>query len=214
MENIDQTLGTLLEKLAMSSRAQGMSRLVKTGVMSLEDFDGWFAELVRAEIGKTLGIVRNKAIAKARGVLPNDKGNAATAILRRTYKDGRGGNINILGNSRRMSNKQRVVDEPSGGVSGKRRVRTIKDRTQQINSYYGPDRAFILRMLEYGTDVRMAKADGAIGRGSKATYGRRGAIAARSFFHTLGADMEEAAQQMGQTLVNNVEQFINKKISE
>jgi hypothetical protein len=47
-----------------------------------------------------------------------------------------------------------------------------------------------------------------------ATYGARGNIAPRSFMHSVGSDMEQGAQQLGQTLVNNVEQFIEKKFKE
>jgi hypothetical protein len=47
-----------------------------------------------------------------------------------------------------------------------------------------------------------------------ATYGKRGSIAPRSFMHTVGSDMEEAAQQLGQTLVGYVEQFVEKKLKE
>ena len=114
-----------------------------------------------------------------------------------------------------MSSMKRVVDEPNGCKSGIRRARTVKSRTQQLREYYGPDRGFILRILEGGRDVFMATPEGPTGRGSKATYGRRGAIGARNwFFHSMHSDMEQAAQQLGQTLTTAVEKWVEQKFSE
>ena len=73
---------------------------------------------------------------------------------------------------------------------------------------------FILRFLEFGTDVRTAKPSGATGLGSKSTYGARGNIRPRPFFHTISSDMEQAAQQLGETLVNRVESWVDKAFTE
>ena len=81
-------------------------------------------------------------------------------------------------------------------------------------SQYGPDRGFVLRFLEEGTDVRTAKSYGPTGRGSRASWGRRGSIAPRSFFHQMSSDMEQAAQQLGQTLKGYVETWIEKEFKE
>ena len=88
------------------------------------------------------------------------------------------------------------------------------DRTRKINEYYGPDRGFILRFLEGGTDVRTATSYGPSGKGSGATYGARGAIAPRSFFHGMGSDMEQAAQQLGHTLNGYVEKWLVRTFKE
>jgi hypothetical protein len=47
-----------------------------------------------------------------------------------------------------------------------------------------------------------------------ATYGARGNIAPRSCMHTVGSDMEQGAQQLGQKLIGYVEQFVEKKLKE
>ncbi len=92
--------------------------------------------------------------------------------------------------------------------------RYVSDRTRKINEYFGPDRGFILRFLEFGTDVRTAKSFGPTGRGSTATWGFRGNIAPRSFFHTMQSDMEQAAQQLGHTLTGHVERWIERAFKE
>jgi hypothetical protein len=68
--------------------------------------------------------------------------------------------------------------------------------------------------LEEGTDVRTAKSYGPKGRGSMASWGNRGSIAPRSFFHSMSSDMEQAAQQLGQTLKGYVETWIEKEFNE
>lgn len=212
LNDLNKIIMDVLKRLDTTESVQTGLALVKSGAASIEAFDGWFEPLVRSELGKVLAIVRANAVKKARD---NGAGSAAGAVLRRQYKDELAGNINIASPGRRMSSMKRVVDEPKGGKSGIRRARTVKDRTQQLREYYGPDRGFILRILEGGRDVFMATPEGPTGRGSKATYGRRGSIGARNwFFHSMHSDMEQAAQQLGQTLTTAVEKWVEQKFSE
>lgn len=200
MNDLENRMQSMLERLVASERAQANANQVKAGNMSLADFDGWFAELVRVELGKQLAIVRNKAVQKAARA-----GSAATAVRRRMYKNELGGNINWASGGKRISSRRREY------VPGKQR--TVSKRTKDLNEYYGPDRAFILRFLDGGTDVRYAEGNGLKGRGSRASYGRRGAIAPRSFFHSMSSDMEAAAERMGTTLVGHVEKWIDNRIN-
>ena len=210
LDNLDKVVNSVLERL--KGKASGMLGGYNAGTVSMESFDGYFSELIRVELGKVLAIQRARAIQKAQAA---GAGSASTAILRRMYKDGHRGNINIASGGRRISSKERVVKEPDGGKSGIRRDRSVKDRTEQLRKYYGPDRGFILRILENGRDVYMATSDGAIGRGSRATHGKRGAIGARNwFFHSMKADMEQAAQQLGETLVGAVEKWVEQQFTE
>lgn len=212
LNNLDKVISSVLKKLSLKDNVTQNVKMVKGGRMSLQEFDGWFSELVRAELGKVLGIVRNKAVAKARGA---GAGSASSAVLRRMYKREYTGNINIGGNRSRITNRKRIVPEPNGGKSGIRRPRTMKDRTKQLQEYFGPDRSFVLRILESGRDVYMATPEGPTGRGSKATWGRRGAIAPRNwFFHSMKSDMEQAAQQLGQTLTGAVEKWIEQQFKD
>ena len=201
LENVNEVITKVLKRLQARSEVQKA-----WNTMSMHMFDGWFEPLVRKELGKVLAIVRAKAVQNA----PAGAKDAAHAVLRRMYKDELKGNVNILGNRKRISYKTRTYPERTGGESGIRRNRIVSDRTRKLYEYYGPDRAFILRFLEYGTDVRTARSGGAVGRGSKATYGNRGNIGARSFFGSASNDMREAAAQLGTTLVNYVEQWLDE----
>ena len=212
LENLDKVIDGVLKRLNGSGEVQKGMQMLHNGNWSLESFDGWFAPLLKAELGKVLAIQRARAIQKAQAA---GAGSASTAVLRRMYKSGREGNINIASGGKRLSSKERVVKEPDGGKSGIRRDRSVKDRTAQLRKYFGPDRGFILRILENGRDVYMATSDGAIGKGSRSTHGRRGAIGARNwFFHSMKADMEQAAQQLGETLVGAVEKWVEQEFTE
>ena len=212
LQNLEKMVDSVLRKLQLQDRVSQNVRMVKGGNMSLQEFDGWFSELVRVELGKVLGIQRARAVQKARAA---GAGSASSAVLRRTYKDEYAGNINIGGNRSRITNRKRIVPEPNGGKSGIRRPRTMKDRTKELQEYFGPDRSFVLRILESGRDVYMATPEGPTGRRSKATWGRRGAMAPRNwFFHSMKSDMELAAKQLGQTLTGAVEKWIEQQFKD
>ena len=205
LQNLDKAVNSVLEKLKLDASTQSNLSMVRSGAMSKEQFDGWFSELIRKELGKVLAIMRAKAVQRAQGA---GAGSASSAVLRRMYKDRFGGTLNIAENKTRISNRKRLY------TPGNIKPRHVSDRTRQLNEYYGPDRGFILRFLEEGTDVRTAKSYGPTGRGSRASYGRRGNIAPHPFFHQMSSDMEQAAQQLGQTLKGYVETWIEKEFKE
>lgn len=211
LAKLDDIVRKTMERLIVSGHVQDNAAQVKNGNMSLQQFDGWFAKLARAELGKTLGIIRNKAVQKA---MAGGAGSASGAVLRRMYKKEIEGAVHDLGNRKRISSKTRQVNIQYGGVSGIRRNRSVSGRTEMLRKYYGPDRSFILRFLDGGTDVRVARPNGPVGRGSKATYGSRGNIAPRNFFHSLSADMEAAANQLGMTLIQHVEKWTEQAFNE
>lgn len=203
--NLDKVVSSVLRKLALRDNVQQQVSMVHGGNMSLQNFDGWFSELVRVELGKVLAIQRAKAVQKARQV---GAGSASSAVLRRMYKNEYAANINIASPRGRMSSRTRNYQP------GWLKPRYVGDRTKKINEYYGPDRGFILRFLEGGTDVRTATSYGPKGKGSMASWGARGNIAPRSFFHGMGADMEQAAQQLGHTLNGYVEKWLVRTFKE
>ena len=205
LQNLDKAVNSVLEKLKLGASTQSNLSMVRSGAMSKEQFDGWFSELIRKELGKVLAIMRAKAVQRAQGA---GAGSASSAVLRRMYKDRFGGNINIATPRGRVSSRKRMY-EP-----GKIKPRHVGADTKRRNEYFGPDRGFILRFLEEGTDVRTAKTYGPTGRGSRASWGGRGNISPRSFFHTMSSDMEQAAQQLGQTLKGYVETWIEKEFKE
>lgn len=205
LKNLEKAVDGVIRRLQLNDKVQGNIAFVKSGHYNRAQFDIWFADVVRQELGKVLGIMRNKAIAKARAA---GAGSASTAIHRRMYKNEMTEALTIGGSRGRMSSRKRLY------TPGAKKPRYVGDRTKDINEYYGPDRHFILRFLEFGTDVRTAKSFGPTGRGSTATWGARGNITPRSFFHTMSADMELAAQQLGQTLTGYVEEWLDKAFKE
>lgn len=212
MKDLEKVINDVLKRLAAREEVNSNVNLVQRGAYSREQFDFWFAELVRKELGKTLGIMRNKAKQKAEAA---GAGSASSAVLRHQTKDGSRGYIGINDPHRRITNRTRIVPEPTGGETGIRRKRYVSERTKKLREYFGPDRSFILRFLEGGVpDKRTAKTFGPTGRGSRATYGNRGSIAARSFFNTMKSDMDMAAQQLGTTLTGKVKEWIEQQFKE
>ena len=210
LENLEKVVNSVLERLR--EKATGMRIAYAAGTVSMETFDGYFSELIRVELGKTLAIVRAKAKQKAATI-----GHAGSAASGVTWHQDRGGNrgyVGITSPRHKLSIRTRIVQPPNGGESGIRRHRSEEERTKKINEYFGPDRHFILRFLEFGTDVRVAKPSGPTGRGSMATYGNRGNISPRSFMHSVQSDMEQAAVQLGETLVGHVEKWVETKFKE
>lgn len=205
LKNLDKVISSVLHRLALQENVKQQVSMAHTGTISRASFDGWFSEVVRQELGKVLAVQRAKAVKNAEKVAGK---NAATAVLRRMYKDEYAGNINIASPRGRMSSRTRKYQP------GWLKQRYVSDRTKKINEYYGPDRGFILRFLEGGTDVRTATSYGPKGKGSMASWGARGSIAPRSFFHGMGADMEQAAQQMGHTLSGYVEKWLVRTFKE
>ena len=212
LDNLENIVEKVIQRLSLKDNVTQQADLVRRGHMSMQDFDGMFSELVRIELGKTLGVLRAKAVKKA---MSAGAGSASSGVMRRMYRGEYAGNINIAGHHGRISSRSRVVEEPTGGKSGIRRHRTVKPRTQQLREYYGPDRDFILRILDNGRDTYTATPEGPTGKFSMATYGKRGAISPRNwFFHSMKSDMEEAANQLGQTLMGSVETWVEQQFTE
>lgn len=168
-----------------------------------EDYRQQLTDYVRERIHSQLSLVRKYTGMKARqGYKKNtpEIGAASTAVFRRSYQDVVGGNINISGNNKRMSRGRRPW---KGGHQ-----RDWSPDTERINKYFGLDRAFILRILESGRDGFMAESyTGKKGRGSRATWGRRGAMAARGFF----SEMEGAMNTSADIVARSVDRYIERK---
>ena len=121
---------------------------------------------------------------------------AYLAIRKSVYRKLLGGNINILDNHRRAG--QRASIPPA--------VRGRSRRTEDLMSYQGADRGFILRFLNSGTDMRTVEnlnnhpirlAQRPEGKRTyKGGIGNRGRIAARNWFEPLATkELNNAAEQ-------------------
>ena len=133
----------------------------------------------------------------ARYELPNDPRKAYRAVRASIYRKILGGNVSILNprkaGARYQLIKPRKLDQNPFQRGGNRVPRS--PRTESVDTYFGKDRAFILRFLNSGTSQRMAGSRG--GRLS----GNRGSIAARNWFQNMAPhEMELAAENLSNVI--------------
>lgn len=148
---------------------------------------------------KVQGLIRNVLLAArrtisgdAKGIIKSDPRQAYKAVKSAVYRRILGGNVSIL--SKRKAGKRGPVPpiyhdlehrtNSKGNHRGGNRIPRSR-RTEDLLTYQGADRGFILRFLNAGTDDRESR------------VGNRGAISARSFFATSSQQaMEKAAEQL------------------
>ena len=150
------------------------------------------------EMDKKLNDLTKKVIRKARGELvknarvgfemDSDPRSAYRAIKSTVYRRIKGGSVSIL-SKRRASSKRYPLPPATRGRS---------KRTEQLLSYYGADRGFILRFLNNGTQGRTVKGfNGRRGFKSPDATGDRDRITKRNWFgHASQAEMERAAAEL------------------
>ena len=152
---------------------------------------------VQKLIRKVLMQARKQVSNAAKGKMKADPRQAYKAVKTAVYRKILGGSVSIL-------NKRRAGDsgsyEPprklrSGQRGGNRLQRS--SRTQQLMSYQGASRAFVLRFINQGTTKRETR------------YGNRGRIAARNFF---SGSSQRAIQQAAAELDNLIDEMIKKEI--
>lgn len=181
---------------------------------------------VQGLIRQVLKEVRKEISQAARqpDVMKYDPRQAYKAVKSAVYRRILGGNVNIL-NKKHASGGGKYTPTrtlKSGQRGGNRRLRS--GRTNNLESYYGPDRGFILRFLNAGTQERQInfKADPArehVHRGSRGgniqkygttfNTGSRGAIAARNFFATASLQsMNDASYDLGLLIDQLIEETL------
>jgi hypothetical protein len=123
--------------------------------------------------------------------LKEDPRKAFRAVKSTVYRKILGGNVSIL-NPKKAGNRYQLIRERKLDINphqrgGNRRPRSA--RTEQVDSYFGKDRAFILRFVSSGTAER------------KTRYGNRGSIAARNWFPNMAPrEMELAAGNLAEVI--------------
>ena len=126
---------------------------------------------------------------------------AYLAVRKAIYKKILGGNVNILSPYRKAGKAAPLPPESprkkSHAVGGNRIPRSR--RTEDLLTYYGADRGFILRFLNSGTDNRTSR------------YGNRGAIAPRNWF---GPRTQRAMEGAAQKLDEYLDALIKQELSE
>ena len=172
--------------------------------------DHTMKEQIRKLVAKVLQTAVREVSSAAAGAIKNDPRGTAHAVRRMIYKQVIGGNISIL-------NKKKA----SGGGSARGSVRGRTQRTEQIMSYQGRDRQFILRFLDSGTNNRVTTHMNGhtILRTNKVPWhkyksgqvGGRGAILPRNFFGPAATQaMEKAATQLSALIEQLYKQRINE----
>lgn len=170
-------------------------------IRALSAVDGEMNKRLREAIFQQLKAARDSIMQQIRFNNGDPRG-AAHSVKR--YMAGKylGGVVSIASYKAKASGAKNSYEAPRtlrpGQRGGNRRARGA--RTAQILSYGPQDRAFILNWINSGTQDRvsgfgrMKKLDMSITGGK----GRRGAIAPRNFFHSLGEPaMERAVENLG-----------------
>ncbi|MCD8207051.1 MAG: hypothetical protein LUD72_03840 [Bacteroidales bacterium] len=152
---------------------------------------------MRKLVREAMKDARKEVVAGAKSAVPNDPRAAYRAVHTAVYKRIIGGKVDILDNKKGTFRKgigwapARKLEEGQWG--GNRRPRSA--RTEQIDSYYGSDRAFILRFVNAGTTLRETR------------YGKRGCISARNWFGPAG---ERGLRKAANKLHSLIEQAIKE----
>lgn len=142
-------------------------------------------KIIREEMKDAAKRVREDA--RDPSVMNSDPRKAYKAVKSTVYRKILGGNISIL-NRRKAGARYQLIRERKVDLNphmrgGNRRPRSR--RTDDLETYYGADRGFVLRFLNSGT----------VGRTTK--YGYRGAIAPRNWFSDVGPkEMDLAAENL------------------
>lgn len=168
-------------------------------MMSSPEMEKRVQKLVR----KVLLAARRTIANDAKGTMRSDPRQAYKAVKTAVYRQILGGNVSILDRrSAKGGSSYEPVRTLRPGQRGGNRV-PRSDRTQQVMSYQGADRAFILRFLNAGTDNRTA---GTRGGG---LHGNRGRIAPRNFF---ASSSHKAMKQAAEQLTTLIDELIRKEM--
>ncbi len=159
---------------------------------------------VQGLIRKVLLLARRTVSNEAKAVIKSDPRQSYKAVKSAVYRRILGGNISIL-NKRKAGKRGPVppvvhqletrVNSKGNHRGGNRMPRSR--RTEDLLTYVGADRGFILRFLNAGTSDRESR------------IGNRGAIAARNFF---ASSSQQAMEQAAQQLDGLIEDLIKKEI--
>ena len=170
--------------------------------------DADFAANYRKLIRKVLQEARRRVANDVRFNIGigKDPRDAYKAVKMSVYKSIFGGNISIL-NRRRAGNIKTTYHAPRTSTPGQRggNRHPISGRTLAINSYYGVDRAFLLRWLESGTKERKA------GTRDDRMHGKRGSIGA---MHVFSEDAPKELQQAINDIAESFADYIRKVTDE
>lgn len=168
---------------------------------------------VQKIVRKVLSHVRKDVSQAARGAMGADPRQAYKAVKTAVYRQILGGNVSIL-NKKHAGTKMSAYEPPRKlrpKQRGGNRV-SRSPRTDDLMHYAGPDRAFVLRFVNAGTNDRYAgygRNKGGAEETALRTGGRgfRGRIAPRNFFSlTSHSAMRKASQELQQLIDELIKQ--------
>lgn len=168
-----------VDKFKVEQQNRAFGRLM----VSNNDTRKRIRKIIREELKEAAKRLRDDA----KYALKSDPRKAYRAVKSTVYRRILGGNVSIL-NPRRAGaryelRRERKLDLNPYQRGGNRRPRS--QRTQQVDTYFGKDRAFILRFVSSGTSTRMTK------------YGNRGAIPANNWFQNVAPkELDMAAENL------------------
>ena len=159
---------------------------------------------VQGLIRKVLMEARRVIMSSAKESMESDTRQAYKAVKTAVYKRILGGNVSILARRRagsrmapppivhQLENRTNSKGNHRGGNRAPR-----SRRTEDLLTYQGADRGFVLRFLNAGTDERTTR------------YGFRGSISARNFF---ADNSHKAMQQAADQLNTLIDELIMKEL--
>ena len=188
-------------------------------IKEIETTNPGFEKRLRGVIRKVLGEARAKLSKDANSGLQmkSDPRKAYKAVRYAVYKRLFGGQVNILqsrkAGSMSLYEPQRKGTSDPKGRGGNRVTRT--KRTEDIMSYQGKDRGFILRFLNQGTGDRAIhsmgnrtlRTGGVSILATKSLGGNRGSITARNWFGS-------ASQRELENVAGHLQDIIDKVIND
>jgi hypothetical protein len=153
---------------------------------------------IRKVFAKVAKPVKKTVQQGARAAMKSDPRKAWKGVRVITLKGGKGVVVGLL--NPRKAGKASGYSKTKGGRSGITRNRPRSKRTIAMEGYQGADRSFILRMLNQGTDTRMAGT-----RGTLKKPANRGALTARRFFDRAEPAMKKASESLATELGKIIE---------
>lgn len=167
---------------------------------------------VQKIVRTVLGHVRKDVSQAARGAMHADPRQAYKAVKTAVYRQILGGNVSILNKKRRGTQFSAYEPPRNPSRRGGNRM-TRSGRTADLIHYAGPDRAFVLRFLNQGTNPRVIK-DFKYDENRKVdkwnrhpNTGFRGRIAPRNFFSlTSHSAMRKASEELTQLIDQLIKQ--------
>lgn len=153
---------------------------------------------IRKVFAKVAKPVKKTVQQGARAAMKSDPRKAWKGVRVITLKGGKGVVVGLL--NPRKAGKASSYSRTKGGRSGITRNRPRSKRTIAMEGYQGADRSFILRMLNQGTDTRMAGT-----RGTLKKPANRGALTARRFFDRAEPAMKKASESLATELGKIIE---------